>query len=1268
MTSKSSKREKFREFLDDAGHALRRSFRSRSPASSAPGGNSSGTQLPTFVPTDTVALGPPETLQRQTPLVVSNDGVRVSREPSTQLSGPTPGPSVMRATQPLDTPIPNRNVAISSQLPSGTPSSVPRAGNIAPVALKTAFDALGRGVNVIPAFKSVADVIIDCINSIPAAAKNRKDYEDLASSIVATIGLLEEHLNNVNPAQMTKAVRNVIEELSRQADHIGDKQRRTRTERYLDAEQDIDDLMECYRRIETMLKKLQVNAILNVWKITNESLNVANENLRATNENIVNIRLERLHPVNQARYDSSVASQVRRTGCTPNTRQLVLQELQDWANDAQGAKIYWMNGMAGTGKTTIAYSICSQLEASHQLAASFFCSRLLPECRDVSRIVPTIAYQLARFCHPFQNTLCQALGIDPDVGTRGVMTQFERLISGPLLGVNDAVPRGLLVVVIDALDECSDRLDALLVLDTLLRFVQDLPIKFFVTCRPDATLLSKLSSDGGLSRSLYHLHDIEQSLVQADIHTYLHAELDSTRATAGQIRQLAEQSGRLFIYAATAVRYIRGNRRAIDPPRRLNITLGVASEPSGKAYEPLDALYTAVLSAALWDDEVEPWEKAIIELVLHTAICTMEPLTTEALARLLQLESAEQAQMALEPLLSVLHVDPQSGLVSPFHASFPEYMHTAARSGRFFCDKERHSELLARRCFETMGHLLRFNICNLESSFILDENVPGLSNRVSGAIPSHLFYACRYWSDHLVLASDSEVLITFVEEFLRKQVLFWVEAMNLRQSAKAGILVLSRTYEWMKKWNVSDEACVICQDAQKFLSVIVANPVYKSTPHIYVSVLALWDKQQPMWTYYGARIQGPVKAEGPAIENRGSAALAVWRTHRTVVSVAVSSDGRRVASGHTGGSINIWDAHNGDMMIDLIKGHTGYVLSVAFSPDCARIVSGSQDATIRIWDARTGQALVGPLNGHTGDVWSVAYSPNGDRIVSGSADKSIRIWDAYTGRVLAGPFEGHANSVTSTTYSPDGSRIASSSNDGTIRVWDAHTGHILVGPLKGHTSNVGTVKFSPDGHRIASGSSDFTVRIWDAQTGSLQAGPFYGHTDPVRGIAFSPDGKRLVSASQDHTVRVWDVQTGQTVAGPLRGHTGWVYSAVFMPDGTRIVSGSSDFTIRIWDARTRHKQSDLSEGHVGEVHSVGFSYDSSQVVSGSSDCTVCIWDAQTGRKVAGPFKGHTGKVRSVAFSPTGNRVASGSVDRTIRIWDAQSGSTVAGPFEGHIGE
>ena len=86
-----------------------------------------------------------------------------------------------------------------------------------------------------------------------------------------------------------------------------------------------------------------------------------------------------------------------RRPCTLHTREQILSDLMQWALDDSQPRVYWLTGMAGTGKTTIAYSFCETLAKRDMLGASFFCSRTgSAERSDARRIIPTIARQLAR--------------------------------------------------------------------------------------------------------------------------------------------------------------------------------------------------------------------------------------------------------------------------------------------------------------------------------------------------------------------------------------------------------------------------------------------------------------------------------------------------------------------------------------------------------------------------------------------------------------------------------------------------------------------------------------------------------------------------------------------------------------------------------------------------------------------------------------------------------------------------------------------------------
>jgi hypothetical protein len=456
-----------------------------------------------------------------------------------------------------------------------------------------------------------------------------------------------------------------------------------------------------------------------------------------------------------------------------------------------------MNGMAGTGKTTIAFSASDALERDCQLGAGFFCSRLLPDCRDVNKIIPTVVYQLASFSNPFRSSLRDVLDSDRDIGSYNLDTQFDKLLREPLLKVKASMPANV-VVVIDALDECSDGRGTKLILNLLFRYAAELPIKFFVTSRPEPSISNMMRSQDNDVRSILILHEIEEGIVQADIETYLSSELAAISPPRDQIRQLAEQAGNLFIYAATAVRYICPDNLSVNSLGRLKTMLEMNSNQKSNKHKEIDILYADILSSALDDQGWEQWEVDTMQLVLHTVICIREPTTSEVLANLLGLDDESQVELALEHLRSVLHVSEGTGIISALHASFPDYMLNQERSGRFFCDEAQHSRSLAIRCFGLMKDLLRFNICDLSSSYVLDEDVPNLSDRVNERIVPHLLYACKYWGDHLSRAGSSSELCDLLSDFLSVRLLFWMEVLNLGICIDSGGSVLQKARAWLE--------------------------------------------------------------------------------------------------------------------------------------------------------------------------------------------------------------------------------------------------------------------------------------------------------------------------------------------------------------------------------------------------------------------------------------------------------------------------------------
>ncbi|CAE7222702.1 unnamed protein product [Rhizoctonia solani] len=355
----------------------------------------------------------------------------------------------------------------------------------------------------------------------------------MATELTIIIQSLEQYTDGSSLILMSDSTTRIFMAIKKQVNEIGERMRQGSTGNTQGSQLD-EDLVNHYRQIQSHFRRLKIGASLSAGSIEDESL--------------MNMRFEALNPSKQAPYDSSLSVQISRRLCTEGTRIGVLEALDSWIFDPTSPSIYWMNGMAGTGKTTIASTFCERADRYKALAASFFCTRSSAECRDVTRIVPTIAYQLARYSIPFQSVLCKILGQNPDIGSKNVLKQFEQLLKEPLQQVKDAMPDHL-VVVIDALDECDGHNEVELLLDILSHHAVHVPLKFLITSRPESEIYGKLSAYTQSQKTI-HLHDIESSLVRADIKLYLKEEL-GTMFPGPEIEQLAQHSGTLFIYAAT---------------------------------------------------------------------------------------------------------------------------------------------------------------------------------------------------------------------------------------------------------------------------------------------------------------------------------------------------------------------------------------------------------------------------------------------------------------------------------------------------------------------------------------------------------------------------------------------------------------------------------------------------------------------------------------------------------------------------------------------
>ncbi|KIK58309.1 hypothetical protein GYMLUDRAFT_102638, partial [Collybiopsis luxurians FD-317 M1] len=937
-----------------------------------------------------------------------------------------------------------------------------------------------------------------------------------------------------------------------------------------------------------------------------------------------------------------------RPSCTQGTRVEILKNITKWA-DTSESKVYWMGGMAGTGKSTIAKTLCETFEAEKQiLGGAFFCSRQVPSCRDYTKIIPTIAYQLAHYSRTFAEALTKELQKDSRLADKETKKQMKLLLLGPwkeAANISELTGKTP-IVVIDALDECED---VQLVLEPLLYAITNndiLGLKFVFTSRPDQPVYKHLIVAPHDSRIF--LHDVEKDLVESDISRFLAETLKGYDfVTQEHILQLAKLSGKLFIFAATIVKWITRGNNSFEK-QRLDDVLNLQPDPSQT--KELDNLYTVIVEKAIapGGGKIPNKERKALLKVLHSVITVRSPASGEVIAALANV-APQQAHAFIAALGSVLYVG-KTEAVYVFHTSFSDFLMRKQFKKQYkdlHCDSHLQHQFLGNSCFSIMQRELKFNMLGLPSSFLKDTQVDNIESDIDVRMTQSLVYACKSWGYHLGKATRNAEITTAFTQFLNQQIIYWVEVMSVLRVSKS------------EKEAVNDtllQQIIRCVKAA--VETFLLSPVNSVTPHWYLSILPFWQRDIAA-IQYGLKMGTMVKRQ------MEKPILGVWHAESKVNSIGVSGNGERIVSGCYDTAVRVWNARTGAPIGEPLQGHTNLVWSVTFSPDGKRIVSGSEDNTVRIWDAET-RALIGdPLQGHTNSVLSVAFSPNGKQIVSSSWDKTVRIWNAETGAPIGEPLQGHTQSVWSAAFSPDGKRVVSCSLDETVRIWDAETGAPIGRPFHGHTQSVWSVAFSPDGKRIISGSLDKTVRIWNAETGIPIGDPLQGHTDSVRSVAFSLDGKRIVSGSLDETVRIWDGETGTPIGDSLQGHTDAVLSVTFSPDGKRLISGSLDETIRIWNAEIEDTIIDLLHGHTDSVQSVAFSPDGKRILSGSLDKTVRIWNAEIGTPVGDPLQGHTDTVLSVAFSPDGTRIVSGSDDKTIRIWNAETGAPIGIPLQTH---
>jgi hypothetical protein len=518
--------------------------------------------------------------------------------------------------------------------------------------------------------------------------------------------------------------------------------------------------------------------------------------------------LDTLKPLTSASWDV-----VDTASCSPGTRVALLDDLWSWVESpSRHPYVFWMNGLAGTGKSTLARSFCQRLEENGLLAASFFISRQQAERRDSSNIVRTIAHQIALRQRPFAQALCAELRERPMSYPRSLQKLVTDLIIQPARAIDKA---RFLIFVVDALDESwadtRGRQGGEL-LPLLVRGVLQLSgrLRLFITSRAESAIQAMFHQlSATAQQAVVQLHDLDKTVVQADIRTYLINSFAEIRADrpgrelddwpeTHDIERLVHLSGALFVYAATVIRFV-DNRRYSPRARLASMLDGLQTGGSASPYRLLDQLYLQVLRDVIQTDDDDDDEVLCerIRVVAGAIVLARDALSVDVLVDLTRLNS-EDTLITVRSLSSLLLVVPGEP-VRIFHPSFPDFITDASRctDPRFCISPPASHSRLACNCLSLMNRNLRYNICDLEDPSVANSDQPNLRSRIHQHISEALDYACRSWTLHLTTSAASrEDLSNELHEFCSKHLLHWLEVLSLTCSLSLVEQRLSAAIAW----------------------------------------------------------------------------------------------------------------------------------------------------------------------------------------------------------------------------------------------------------------------------------------------------------------------------------------------------------------------------------------------------------------------------------------------------------------------------------------
>ncbi|KIL57658.1 hypothetical protein M378DRAFT_375456 [Amanita muscaria Koide BX008] len=984
--------------------------------------------------------------------------------------------------------------------------------------------------------------------------------------------------------------------------------------------------------------------------------------------------------------------------CFKGTRVALLREMADCVTGSSESRMYILSGLAGIGKSTIAYTIASRAADLNLLGASFCFSRDETDRNNAKSFFTTIAYRLC----VYNETFAKAIGdvSKTERGSAGTtkhpQDQLQALILDPLRSIAQSRSRPVLIVV-DALDECDEK-DAFSVLTGLRQLVQNLPsFKIILTTRPQPYLDQFRRSQDG--HKLFHLQDIDDKVVDGDIRLYLDHNLSTKQvqkcyptrqwcASDQEIDSLVCAAGRFFIIASTAVRYIL-DKRASNPAAQVQKLLR-ASVQDHTPFKNLDRFYNVILRDVVLEDCDDNGIVNRYQSVVGTIILFQRPLPVSTVAYLIGIDVKDICAV-LDNLQSVILLG-DDDVPRIYHTSFLEYLTDQARckDPHLRIDPRIRHTQIAIRCFKIMCEHLKYNILGFGDPARFMNNKDGrrrdgiTDEQLEAKIPQHLCYSCIYWVNHLEAANTEDPdLLNGLAKFVDEHMLYWFEVLSLigqLDLAQHAIVVV------LKLLTPSSNLHQLLSDASRFISKFY-EIIKRSALHTYYSALPFTPIDSLLYRRYIKEAEHNICAieGGPErwdaivanlkhdeLEHVQSMKFSLDSTLLVSCSEEYVDDGIRKQ-----GKLKIWDAATGTP-ISTVSGDK-FAVANDFST-----VASSQDKIATLYNMNGSPSNT--MFTTSSEIQELALSSESSRVAAALSDGTVWLWDSGNAELIDS-FYRPEDSATRLQFSPTGTRLAFSSANG-IELRDGISGRFIAHLRCGSSHKF---EFSGDGSRIASVSNDCGLTLWNSESGALIGAVRDSDGADWHCLAISANGSLLATADRDK-VTLWSDSLAQievkfhylvswmaffldnilVIATPygvrfddVKTHTlistlpfrGILTVLALSPDCTRLAVGDYyDCHVNLWDIRGIDASGPPSKGNATAITALTLSRDCSRLACGFEDGTVGLWETSPTKRRIASHQAHERSVRALGFGPDGGLFASGSDDGTIRLWNGKGGS------------